>query len=332
MIDSENLISIYREICDRKPLRIFVTPQIRFSHKRSDYLYLLYRDVIESDECKLTSISGIGQWRPLLSLIKGEKPVYHYHWFACRSYSELPSFLLKWIVLMIYSIAGGKLVWTIHNRMPPDTGFKRINFWVRKCVAKRAERIHIQCKAAVEPISQFYDTNPDKFRYLPHPPFPKTLVPRATAVESIRHRYSAKVKVQDRLFLMLGNISRYKRIAEVVQIFKELPVQKKLLVAGPVKRGQMETYKELKKLAASTKNVILIPKFISEKSLPEFMNAADCLVYNFTEEIASGGVMLGKSYRKSMILPDTECMREVESESMQFFSTPEELKELLMKY
>ncbi|NIS38724.1 hypothetical protein GWN91_06210, partial [Candidatus Saccharibacteria bacterium] len=64
-------------------------------------------------------------------------------------------------------------------------------------------------------------------------------MPRAAAIEAINHRYNVQIKIQDRLFLMFGHISSYKQIDKVCAIFKDEPYHKKLLVVGPVKKGQM---------------------------------------------------------------------------------------------
>lgn len=325
----DDLLSIYRDLIGTGPLRVWVAPKIRESHKESDYLYLLNRELIESDEVNLTSISQSSMWRPVYSQLRGENPIFHYHWIACRTVSDLPFFLLKWLMLVLYTATGGRLVWTIHNRMPADTGLKRLNFLIRRSIAARADRIHIQCKAAIEPVSRFYETDAGKFRYLPHPTYPRKLIPRAAAIEAINHRHGASLKVQDQIYLMFGTISRYKRIADVAQYFTDLSPRKKLVIAGPVRRGQMKVYRELKKLADRSENIILLPSFISEESVPEFMNAADCLIFNFTDEISSGGVAIGKSYKKTMLLPENPCMREIETDTMYYFKNPAELERLL---
>lgn len=77
------------------------------------------------------------------------------------------------------------------------------------------------------------------------------------------------------------------------------------------------------------KNVILIPQFIKEDCVPEFMNAADYLVFNYREVLASGGVPLAKSYNKTIIIPQKGCLTEQKGDNLIHFKTQDELKEII---
>jgi glycosyltransferase involved in cell wall biosynthesis len=329
MTDKNKLQELYGEITDSESATIFVAPPIRFSHKQSDFLYLFYKEVFTSAQYEVKSLKAFFHFKPLLNHLSGKPSILHYHWLEIRSLFSLPLFLYKFVFIMLYKWAGGKLVWTVHNKIPLDVKYQRLNFIFRRWMAKNAELLHIQCRAPLPEISRFYGVDESKFRVIPHPKFPPKLMPRAAAIEAINHRFDVHIKVQDRLFLMIGHISEYKGIAEVCEVFKSEPIQKKLIIAGPVKKGQMKYYKALRRLLKTSENIILIPQFINEESVPEFMNAPDYLIFNFKNVITSGGVHLAMSYQKPAILPETECMKELHGENFHFFKTSDELKELI---
>ncbi len=227
---------------------------------------------------------------------------------------------------------GGKIVWSVQNTLPPDCRYEWLNYYARRWLAGKTDLLIVECRSVIDDISTFFHVHPDLIRVVEHPPYPAQIMPRAAAVEAINHRYNVGLKVQDRLFLMFGHISAYKQIGSVCEIFKKEPVQKKLLIVGPVKKGQMKLYKSLKKRASKTSNIILIPQFINEESVPEFLNAADCLIFNHRNSHSQGGVHLAISYRKTAFLPKKGCLKELEGENLYFFTSQEELKKLIKQH
>lgn len=334
MSSDYNLEDLYNEIAppEADQINLVVAPPIRFAYKQSDYLYLLYKDLFKSEKYTIQALSGWKHYKLLFFRFKKRETILHYHWMECSGIFNLPFFIYKMFCLIVFNWMGGKIIWTLHNKMPPDGKLFRINYMARRWMAHRALLIHIQCKTVIPELSRFFGVPEEKFRMMDHPKYPHSLLPRAAAVEAINLRYDANLKIQDKLFLMIGHISPYKRITTVCRIFSELPIQKKLIIAGPVKRGQMKYYKRLKKIARQSENIILIPQFISEENVPEFMNACDYAIFNFRSIFTSGGVHLAKSYNRQIILPDHPCLREFENERMNFFTSKEELKKLLVEF
>lgn len=332
MSQINELKEIYNELSSSKPTTLFVAPRIRYTYKKSDYLYLFFKDILDSPDFNLFDVSAIGHLKFLLhQLIKGDC-VLHYHWVQFSGFWAGIRFFFKFLCLYLYTLFGGKLVWSLHNKMPPDCNHQWIHRRVRKWLANQADRIVIECESVIEDISKFYGVSKDKFRVWPHPGYPAQLMPRAAAIEAINHRYQVHIKIQDRVFLMFGHISSYKQIEEVCKIFENEPVHKKLLVVGPVKKGQMAYYKKIRKMVQTQNNIILIPQFVKERSVPEFMNAADYMVFNYRDLLSSGGIPLAKSYNKTILLPKKGCMAEQKGPNLKFFESQEELKEIIQGF
>ncbi len=327
----ERIEDLYAGLTEKSPSVLFVAPPIRFAYKKSDYLYLFYKNLLDNPDYSIKSVSTAGHLKLLFYRMFGKPCILHYHWI---SYSGVLSgfvFFYKLFCIWLYTLLGGKLVWTIHNKMPLDTRFEWINYKTRKWLAKKADRLHLECKTVVVDVSTFFNIHPKKIRVWPHPSYPPQLMPRAAAVEAINHRYDVNIKVQDRLFLIFGHISAYKQINKVCEIFTDEPIQKKLIIVGPVKKGQMKVYKNIRKYARQKENIILIPQFIKEECVPEFMNAADYLIFNYKEIFSSGGVPLAKSYNKPIILPQKGCLKELEGNNLTYFNNQQELKEIIMQ-
>lgn len=323
------LEELYDELSDAGPATLFVAPAIRYSHKKSDYLYLFYKKILSSPNYKVVDVSAIGHLKFVFYQLFKKDAVLHYHWIQYSGFWSAMSYFFKLMCIYFYLLFGGKLVWSVHNKLPPDCSSEWLHFKVRKWLAKKADRLVVECESAVGELSTYFNTSPKKFRIWRHPGYPPQLMPRAAAIEAINHRYKVNLKMQDRVFLMFGHISPYKQIDKVCKIFTEEPIHKILLVVGPVKKGQMQHYKKIRRMTRKLNNVILIPQFIKEDSVPEFMNAAYYLVFNYREVLASGGVPLAKSYNKTIILPHKGCLSDQEGDNLIHFKTQDELKEII---
>lgn len=323
------LKDLYEDFYDSLPGTLFVAPAIRYTHKKSDYLYLFYKELINSPDFEIQDVSTLGHIKFIAHQVFKGNCVLHYHWLQYSGISSAIAFFFKIICIYFYLLFGGKLIWSVHNKLPPDCKSEWIHFKVRGWLARRAHRLVVECDWAVSEVSTYFNVTPKKIRIWKHPGYPAQLMPRAAAIEAINHRYKVKIKMQDRVFLMFGHISPYKQIETVCRFFKDQPIHKILLVVGPVKKGQMAYYKNIRKTIKNQDNVILIPQFIKEESVPEFMNASDFLIFNYRDVMASGGVPLAKSYNKTILLPKKGCLAEQEGDNLIFFKTQDELKEII---
>lgn len=313
---------------------VYVVPLIRFKYKKSDYLYLLYRDMINSNmKPDIISTSAFSHARFVFAALIRKKVILHYHWFEFQDFRAMCGMPYKLICIWFFQLFGGKMVWTIHNKQPHDRNYRKLNHIMRKRMAKKADALHVHCKTAIEIMSNHYGMGTEKFHVIPHPKFPSELIPRAAAIESLNQRYGIVIKSSDRIFLSFGQIVEYKQLCEMVKIFSYLPRSKKLLIAGPVKKGHLTYYRKLKKLIGKNNaNVIMLPNFISEDSVPEFFNAADFTIFNYRDILTSGGVELARSFQKTVIAPNKGCLTELKGlPDVIMFETRDELAEILQK-
>jgi len=335
----EKLISLYDSLLSEddnleSSVILYVVPLIRYGYKESDYLYLLYRKIIENKESRyrVKSTSVWAHWKFVWSAFRGEKTILHYHWFECSDIKSLIGMVYKLWCIKLYKKLGGKIVWTVHNKMPHDGRFVQLNRSIRKSMADRVDHLHVHCETAKKEISTFFDQPESKFTVITHPKFPAKKLSRNNAIKQLKQKKELDISKSDQIFLMFGNISSYKQIDKVAALFKHLPKHKKLIIVGPVKKGQMVYYHEVKKISSNISNIFLIPHFIPEKDVPIYHSAADCVLFNFREILTSGGVTLAQSYDLPIIAPAKGCITELDYKNMTLFEEEHELNSYLTNF
>lgn len=337
MATHDQLLNLYDDLLPddhdgRIPL--FVVPLIRYNYKQSDYLYLLYRDIIENrkDKFDIKSISVWKHWVFVMKALTTKHAILHYHWLECTDLKSLAGMIYKLICIFLFKAAGGHLVWTIHNKIPHDNKYRSFNYRIQSWMASRADLLHIHCKSAIKEISGFYNQPESKFRVVDHPTFPSKMIEREEAIRKLNSERNLSLEKSDCIFLMFGNISSYKQIDKVCRMFSNLSSNRKLLIVGPVKKGQMENFREIKEIANHNENIRVVPHFISEEMVPNYMNAADCVLFNYRQILTSGGVELTRSYGRPILAPNMGCLSEHDDGKTTLFNTQEELKQHLTAF
>jgi beta-1,4-mannosyltransferase len=330
MMNEESLLNEYQSLC-QGVTKVFVIPKIPDSNKNTSYLYQLYKSFLNA-----SSPVGVDTFDPaslpkiFLSRLKAEKTILHYHWFE---FENLKTFIgMKWKLFwfILYKILGGKIIWTIHNRYPHSNKYLFLNKKFRKFFAKIADRLHVHCKSAVDICAEVLDVEKEKFFVVKHPEFPADIFEKGRAIEKLNQKYcNNQLKIDDKIFLMFGAIAEYKRIKEVVEIFKALGEKNKLIVAGFVKRWNQNYFNELKNLADS-KRILLKGSLIPDKDVPYFLNSADCVILNYGDVLTSGGIHLALSYKKLIIAPFSGCLKELQNTRINFFEPGSEREENLL--
>lgn len=238
----------------------------------------------------------------------------------------------KWTCLQIFFLLGGKLIWTIHNKEPHRGRWLRINYLLRRWMAQRAEQLHVHCQSVIPELSDYFDVPAEKFFVHPHPRFPAQYIPRRESINRLNQTYRLNISPDNQIFLIFGNIARYKRIGKVVDIFSRLSNKNELIIAGKVKKGNQKLFKRLNRKVKENKNIKIIGRFIPDERVPYFLNSADYLIFNHYKLIASGAIELAFSYDKPVLAPRKGCLKEqFNHPKVHLFESQEELENLMQK-
>ncbi len=309
---------------------IYVVPLIRFSHQETDYLYLLYKDLIDSGKYEIKSISVFNHFKLVAGALANKNAILHYHWLEFQDFKALAGMPWKLACIFLFKLFGGNIVWTLHNEFPHDQKFLKLHHFLHKKMAHWADALHVHCKAAVNIMSSRLNAPKSKFHLVPHPEFPANHIPKETALVYLNEEFNYQLKPDIPILLMFGNISRYKQIEKVAELVPTLDTECLLLVVGPVKKGNIGLYKKLESLEEKNSRIKIIPEFIKEEHVPWFYSASDICVFNYREILSSGGYNMAKAYHKTIIAPDMGCLSEqMNEENVYLFQHQHELKELL---
>ena len=313
--------------------KVFVVPKINYSLRETDYLYRLYADFLEDPQSKIQieSLSVFAHPKIFFSYILNRKIVLHYHWFEAQDVKSFAGIFWKLLWIILYKIIGGKVVWTLHNKYPHTENYKSFNMFIRKVMAKLADKLHAHCNEAVKIMMSVLNVDLEKFVVIEHPNFIAHKFSPSHAAEILFKKYNLKFDIHDKIFLMFGNIASYKGILETTEKFEKLSDTKKLLIVGGVKKGNADYFKRIMDISSRTKNIYIIDKIIHEEEVPIFFNLAHYVIFNYRQVLTSGGIILALNYDKKVIAPSIGCIPELENSNIVLFDHSESNKKTLLK-
>lgn len=326
------LFEEYKALCNDVK-KIYVIPLINFSFKKTNYLYLLYKNFIENNEkyhIQIQSISVFLYPRIVLSRLINEKAIVHHHWLEVTDIKSFWGMFWKIFWLSLFKLFNGKLIWTIHNKFPHKGNYKLINSYIRKYMARISNRLHVHCASAIEIMSPILKVPKEKFFIVEHPKFSSEIYDKRKARDQVLKKYPLlSIKENDIIFLMFGEIAEYKKIKETAIIFNQLEKNKRLFVAGRIKKGSEKYFKEILELSRNNNQVFVDGHIIPEENVPAVFNMSDFVLFNYKEVLTSGSVFLALSYNKKVIIPNRGCLKELSGDNIIKFENENHLKNIL---
>lgn len=111
-MEATSLDEIYASVnVDAKT--IYVVPLIRYSLKRSDYLYLLYEELLNGEKYTIESISVFNHFKLVVAILKNKNAILHYHWLEFQDLKSLLGMPWKIACIYLFKKLGGNIVWKI---------------------------------------------------------------------------------------------------------------------------------------------------------------------------------------------------------------------------
>ncbi len=328
---AESLQEVYSAFGE-KISKVYVVPLIRFNHPETDYLYLLYEKMLSENTYSILSLSVFGHFKPILSRLRNQETILHYHWLHFQDLKALTGMPWKLFCIWLYKLLGGNLVWTVHNLTPHDQKWLSLHNAIYKWMAKKADKIHIHCNIVKEEVAQAYNAEPEKIFTLPHPEYNLQRKSKDESITFLNTTFDIEINYSKSVFLMFGNISEYKGIPEVIELFKSEFKDAQLIIAGPIKKGNDELAAEIRGLMSDSSNIILVPDFIQDEQIPFFFGASDAAVFNFRTILTSGTVKMAESFDKAIIAPNKGCLSEYSSNTkFHLFNNKQELTQSIKK-
>lgn len=250
-----------------------------------------------------------------------ESTVFHLHWqhvITSPSGSShehrllAAEFLQK---LKKFQICGGKVVWTIHNKLPHDTKFYSAELEFHCALSNIADLIILHDKSAIEIVNEEYTVDPQKVKLIPHGNY-LTSYQNDISREEARKRLG--LNKQDIIFGFVGQLRPYKGLSEfidsVIPVTKEKGVS--ALIAGkpvwPFNHGKVSNQ------CAPFSKVKVFEGFIHDNDLQLYLNSSDVIVLPYKNILTSGSVLLAASFGRVVVLPDIKAFENIRNEEFVF--------------
>ncbi|MBO6524494.1 MAG: hypothetical protein JJ971_11750 [Balneolaceae bacterium] len=306
---------------------VFVVPLIRYSFPKTDYLFLLYKDIIDDPDITIESISVFAHFQFVLKSLFSKNTILHYHWLEFQDIKSLLGMPYKLLCIVLYSLFGGSVVWTVHNLKPHNQKLPNLHLKIHKWMAKRSSLIHVHSENSVHLVSKFYDVAPNKIFVFKHPEFPADIKPqKAERVEFLSFYGDGRTDLTPPVFLVFGGLSEYKGIREVIEIFLSQSNDFTLIIAGYVKKGQESLHRFIVQKTIDDSRVLYIPSFIPEEHYSLLLNSVDICIFNYNEILSSGAAQMALSYQKRIIAPNKGDLMELKNHTnVSLFETRNEM-------
>ncbi|NDG53712.1 MAG: hypothetical protein EBY39_11940 [Flavobacteriia bacterium] len=310
-----NITQCYEGILDHGAV-VLVFPPIRKKFPKTDYLYLLYADLLEKDSSQymVKSINAIQHiLLPFYAMRYRKKIALHYHWLEFQDLKSLLAFPYKLFWFSTFTLFKIPIIWTVHNLEPHDRKWLIFHQWLHRKMAQRAHRLHIHDESLLSDTSHYLNVSlhSKKWCIVPHPNFPAVPKDRSLSINKLNKRYSVNIPVDATTILLFGNISAYKGILEFLEGMIGYLNRKNsghdihIIIAGPVKKGQSGYHQRIKTtISASPEYFTYLPYFFPEDEYPYLLSASDYCLFNYKSIHTSGGFMMALSYHRKVIAPN----------------------------
>lgn len=203
---------------------------------------------------------------------------------------------------------GCKLVCTVHDLLPSDTGEKHKEIF-RKLYGSMDALICHSEPVKEELIRQF-QLSPDRIHVIPHGPFFYDF-PVVSAEEA---RRKLNVASNECLVLWQGIIRPYKGVDFLLDAWKlvqQTGVRARLLIAGTGDSSLLEAIQEKVKSLGLGESVELRFEFASSEEMLSYYQAADIVVYPYKTVTTSGALMTGITQGKAIVATSLPPFREL---------------------
>jgi glycosyltransferase involved in cell wall biosynthesis len=202
---------------------------------------------------------------------------------------------------------GSKIVLTVHDLLPHDTGKKYHDVFYG--LYAMADRIICHSDSIRARLGTEFDVQEEKVWVIPHGPFFYDLPD--TGPEDVLRRF--EVEPGERVVLWQGIIFPYKGIDLLLDAWQEVEASVAdvcLVIAGT---GAPDLLEEIRGQIArlGLKRVRLHPRFISPEELVAIYRVAEIVVYPYRAITTSGALATGLALGKAIVASDLPVFREL---------------------
>lgn len=281
---------------------------VMYPHSESEsnpYIDLL-ADALEEKGCKIWLQTRVDKTIPF-HLIKNSRNsnILHLHWISGLYSGKtrirfLIRTLLLIITLLVIRLRGIRIIWTLHNLIPHDVELLSFHVFARRLIAKCIHKIIVHSVPAKKEAIKCLGSK-KKFQVILHGHYRDVYPNNISRKEA---KIFLRIPSNKKVVLFFGAIKPYKGLENVIFSFKGYCKDLILLIAG---NGESDYINILKK--SLPLNVILHTEFIPNDKVQYYMNAADCLILPYRQNLTSGAAVLGLTFGLPIVCSNTVAFK-----------------------
>lgn len=196
---------------------------------------------------------------------------------------------------------GGRVMWTAHNAIAHDAGYRDVEVKTNALTAATADTIHILSEHTGAAMRRHYPVDTTRFRLQRHPGY-RGLIPPLADRGAARARFGVE---GDRLaVLFFGQMRQYKGVDVLLGALERASERRTDMTALLAGRTAPADLAALEPRIPGTLPVVRHHDFVADADVPWWFAAADVIVLPYRTILNSGTVMLAASYGVPCILPD----------------------------
>jgi glycosyltransferase involved in cell wall biosynthesis len=278
-----------------------------FKSKKNPYQLLLYKHLKDIDN---TVVDEFGA----KNIIVNRYDIIHIHWPESNKLKRNVFVAFSYVIvftllILIAKLKGAKIIWTIHNIQPHEQKSKFLENLLYWMFTRLVDGFIVM-------NAQTTDKSIDKYPALKGKPHQVILhghykgsYPNIITVAEARSNLG--LNAGDKVYLILGQIRPYKGVEGLIDAFKKVKDRSfKLIIAGSVD-VEGPYFRKLNEMIAGDERVILIPEFIADDVLQNYINACDIVVLPYKYLLNSGALFLALSFNRPVLVPAQETVKDL---------------------
>lgn len=237
--------------------------------------------------------------------------ILHLHWLPSFTGSIISLLRLIAFVtrLFVLRMLGLRIVWTIHNLLPHEVKYTKIDWFMRKIISRLTHVLIVHTGTAKKEIIETWHLKDDANIFI---------VPHGNYIDSYENkidRTTARKQLgicnSKMVMLFLGAIRPYKGVLRLIDAFKVLRDKRTHLIIAGKPLNDDEFTSAIRRKIQGCDNIKFAPGFIPEDRIQVYMNASDIVVFPYQAVLTSGAVILAMSFGKPVIAPAIGCIPDV---------------------
>lgn len=230
----------------------------------------------------------------MIRFMRSKPDIIHVQFLPLASYG-LP--LETWFLRVARAI-GIKVVYTVHNILPHDSGRRRQATY--RNIYRLSNRLICHDAEAASKITSGFAVKPERISIIPHGPL---FHPAGeTSPEAARRRL--RFPDDECIVLCQGILRPYKGVPFLLDAWRQVVNRisgTRLAIVGVGEEDQVRAVVEQVSKLELENHVRLELRFVSLDELTDFYSAADILVYPYSAITTSGALMTGIGYGKAIV-------------------------------